>query len=255
MQLAVLVLFVNKFYLDMSWRKEECKMRNLNFKVIVDGMLIVTLLLSMAYLLIGVDNHEIVGTVFFILFIVHIILNRRWFFSVFKGKYSGMRIFFIGLNFLIFVMMIGLIISGMIFATYTPNFIKTANSIEMARLLHLLTGYWCFVLLSLHLGTNLTPIVNAIKLNDMYKEIIRFAGILLACYGVFAFVRQNIISYLFLQQGFVFFNINQSLSGCLIDYIAIMSFGTMVGYSIKRLFIKINLCKMSKEMKIKSGVD
>ena len=117
----------------------------------------------------------------------------------------------------------------------------------MARLLHLLTAYWCFVLLSLHLGTNLTPIVNAIKLNDMYKEIIRFAGILLACYGVFAFVRQNIISYLFLQQGFVFFNINQSLSGCLIDYIAIMSFGTMVGYSIKRLFIKINLCKMSKE--------
>ena len=77
----------------------------------------------------------------------------------------------------------------------------------------------------------------------------------MACYGVFAFVRQNIISYLFLQQGFVFFNINQSLSGCLIDYIAIMSFGTMVGYSIKRLFIKINLCKMSKEMKIKSGVD
>ena len=161
---------VNKFYLDMSWRKEECKMRNLNFKVIVDGMLIVTLLLSMAYLLIGIDNHEIVGTVFFILFIVHIILNRRWFFSVFKGKYSGMRIFFIGLNFLIFVMMIGLIISGMIFATYTPNFIKIANSIEMARLLHLLTAYWCFVLLSLHLGTNLTPIVNAIKLNDMYKE-------------------------------------------------------------------------------------
>ena len=171
MQLAVLVLFVNKFYLDMSWRKEECKMRNLNFKVIVDGMLIVTLLLSMAYLLIGIDNHEIVGTVFFILFIVHIILNRRWFFSVFKGKYSGMRIFFIGLNFLIFVMMIGLIISGMIFATYTPNFIKIANSIEMARLLHLLTAYWCFVLLSLHLGTNLTPIVNAIKLNDMYKEM------------------------------------------------------------------------------------
>ena len=81
-------------------------MRSVNFRIVVDIMLITALLLSMAYLLIGIDNHEWVGTAFFVLFFVHVYLNRKWFLSIFKGKYSAVRVFRTGLNLVIFILML-----------------------------------------------------------------------------------------------------------------------------------------------------
>ena len=230
-------------------------MRSKNFRIVVDVMLIIALLLSMAYLLIGIDNHEIVGTVFFLLFAVHIVLNRKWFSGIFKGKYSGMRIFRTVLNLAMLVMMLGLMASGLIFATYTPSFIKTAGSVDIARTLHLLTSYWCFVLLSVHLGVNLNAIAGAVKIKAVYREVFRFISIIAACYGVFALMKQNLLSYMFLQQEFVFFDTSQSLIGFFIDYIAIMCFYSIIGYSITRLFIKLNICRANKQMKVKGGME
>lgn len=230
-------------------------MRSINCKIVIDVMLIMALLLSMTYLLIGIDNHEIIGSVFLILCVVHIILNRKWFFYIFKGKYSVSRIFLTGLNVLIFVMIVGLMVSGLIFATYTPSSIKTADSIDIARIMHLITSYWCFVLLAIHLGVNLGTISNVIKVKNIYKEIFRLIGILLACYGVFAFMKHNFLSYMFFQQEFVFFDMKQSLMIFLLDYISILSFGTVVGYSVMRFLTKINLYKMNKQMKTKEEID
>ena len=61
-------------------------------RLIMDvGMTLLPLL--MAYSLIGEMFHEIVGTLIFILFITHHVLNRKWSASLFKGKYSAGRIF------------------------------------------------------------------------------------------------------------------------------------------------------------------
>ena len=49
--------------------------------------------LLMAYSLIGELFHEIIGSLIFILFIIHHILNRKWYGSILKGKYSAKRIF------------------------------------------------------------------------------------------------------------------------------------------------------------------
>lgn len=230
-------------------------MRSVKFKLVIDIMLITGLLLSMAYLLIGIDNHEIVGTVFFLLFIVHMVLNRRWFFSIFKGKYSAARILRTGINLLTLVMMVCLIISGLIFATYTPSVIKTAGSIDMARQLHLVSSYWCFILLSVHLGMNLNVISNAVKANYICREALRLAGIILACYGVYAFMKHDLLSYMFLQQEFVFFDMKQPLALFFADYISIMSFGSVVGYSLMRLSARLNICKMNRQIKTKEEME
>lgn len=239
----------------MSWRKGVCKMRSVKFKLVIDIMLITGLLLSMAYLLIGIDNHEIAGTVFFLLFIVHMVLNRRWFFSIFKGKYLAARILRTGINLLTLVMMVCLIISGLIFATYTPSVIKTAGSIDIARQLHLVSSYWCFILLSVHLGMNLNVISNAVKANYICREALRLAGIILACYGVYAFMKHDLLSYMFLQQEFVFFDMKQPLALFFADYISIMSFGSVVGYSLMRLSARLNICKMNRQMKTKEEME
>lgn len=229
-------------------------MRSVNFRIVVDIMLITALLLSMAYLLIGIDNHEWVGTAFFVLFFVHVYLNRKWFLSIFKGKYSAVRVFRTGLNLVIFILMLGLMVSGMIFATYTPNFIKTADSIYLAGQLHMLCAYWCFVLLSVHLGVNLNMLADAIIKKSVYRELFRFIGIIAAFWGVFAFMRQKILSYMFLQQHFVDFS-GSSLIGFCIDYIAMMSFFALIGYSIMRVFSRVSVCKINRQMKVKGGME
>lgn len=230
-------------------------MRSMNFRIVVDVMLIIALLLSMTYLLIGIDNHEIVGTVFFILMAVHIVLNRKWFFNIFKGKYFAMRILRTILNLIMLAMLLCLMISGFIFATYTPSFIKTAESIDIARTFHLTASYWCFVLFSIHLGMNLNVVANMIKMKTAYREIFRFIGIIAACYGVFALMKHDLLSYMFLKQDFIFFDPGQTLTGFLIDYAAIMSFCSMIGCSIVRLCINFNPYKANKRMKIKGGIE
>ena len=66
----------------------------------------VTMPLLMAYSLIGELFHEITGSLIFILFIIHHILNRRWYGTIAKGKYNAKRIFQSILNLFLLVFMI-----------------------------------------------------------------------------------------------------------------------------------------------------
>ena len=53
-------------------------------RLIIDIGMTLLLPLLMAYSLIGELCHEIVGTLIFLLFIIHHVMNRKWFGSLFK---------------------------------------------------------------------------------------------------------------------------------------------------------------------------
>lgn len=77
-----------------------------------DLAMTVLLLCQMAWLLIGETTHEWTGTAMFLLFIVHHVLNRRWYGSLFKGKHGPARLLQITVDILLRAAMAGLIISG-----------------------------------------------------------------------------------------------------------------------------------------------
>lgn len=77
-----------------------------------DLAMTVLLLCQMAWLLIGETTHEWTGTAMFLLFIVHHVLNRRWYGSLFKGKHGPARLLQITVDILLLAAMAGLIISG-----------------------------------------------------------------------------------------------------------------------------------------------
>lgn len=62
-------------------------------RMTIDIAMTVVLIGLMAYSLIGELTHEILGTVMIVLFVVHHILNRRWFGGLLKSKYRVFRIF------------------------------------------------------------------------------------------------------------------------------------------------------------------
>ena len=58
----------------------------------VDLLMTAALLLLMSYSLIGEAAHEWIGMGMFLLFIAHLILNRKWVGSLRRGRWSAYRI-------------------------------------------------------------------------------------------------------------------------------------------------------------------
>lgn len=56
----------------------------------------------------GLFLHGILGCFLFVLFMLHHILNGRWYSGLKKGRYRPARIFFVGIDFLLFAAMVGM---------------------------------------------------------------------------------------------------------------------------------------------------
>ena len=72
------------------------------------------ILMGGAYLFPSDIIHEILGMALFLLWAVHITLNRRWYSSIFRGKYNARRIMQTVINCAILICVIFLMISGII---------------------------------------------------------------------------------------------------------------------------------------------
>ena len=58
-------------------------------KMGIDLVMTVLLLCQMAYILVGETVVEYLGTSMFVLFILHHLLNRKWYRSLKKGRYGA----------------------------------------------------------------------------------------------------------------------------------------------------------------------
>jgi len=115
----------------------------------------ILLLVLMVHQFTGDVAHEWFGAGMFVLFIIHNILNWKWYRNILKGKYTVFRVFQTAVNLLVFAAMIGLMISGIMMSSYVFAFLRISGGMSFARKLHMLSSYWAFVLISLHLGLQL----------------------------------------------------------------------------------------------------
>ena len=177
-------------------------------KIITDIAMTVLLLLLMSYSMIGEATHEWLGIGMFVLCIFHHTLNRNWSNSLFKGKYTSYRILQTVLVVLALVSMLGSMISGIIISRNVFSFLPITGGQSWARILHMLSAYWGFVFISLHLGLHWSVMMGMAKRLWKKQSIVRSwsvrtAGFLIAGYGVYAFFKREIGSYMFLKNQFV----------------------------------------------------
>lgn len=64
----------------------------MKIKMGIDFLMTVLLFLLMSYQITGQELHEWFGAEMLVLFLLHNILNIRWYGSLFKGKYTLLRI-------------------------------------------------------------------------------------------------------------------------------------------------------------------
>jgi hypothetical protein len=199
----------------------------------------IALLLLMAYSLIGEAAHEWIGLGMFTLVITHNLLNLNWYRNLFKGKYTAFRIFQLILDISLIFIIIGLMVSGISLSRYALTAVPNIISISSARILHMMSAYWGFVLMSLHIGIHANMMINVIrKVTRISKPsvvrtiILRTAAALIGVYGVYALIQRKIVTYMFLQNQFVFFDFEEPLAFFFIDYIAVMALFTFAGHYI-----------------------
>ena len=196
-----------------------------SIRAAVDVGMIVLLPLLMAYSLVGETAHEYLGISMFLLFVVHNILNIKWWKNIFRGKYNYIRILRLIVNILIFIIMISLTISGIMMSRHIFQFINIEGS-SYARMIHLLASYWGLILMSFHAGMHIR------KIPYIKRNILIPIFVLL---GIRAFIRRNIVDYLFLKSQFVLIDFSQSVIITICDYLFISILFMIVGYAVTRL--------------------
>ena len=210
-------------------------------KISVDFVMTVLLLLQMAYMLVGNAVHEWIGTAMVALFMLHHVLNVRWYGNLFKGKYSGIRILQTVVNFSVLFCMFGLMISGIIMSRGVFSFLSINGSMGFARMLHMVTAYWGFLLMGVHLGLHWGMIMRMIRKIRRKKEssklqtwTLRVLAVAISGFGVYTFLKHNLISYMLLKNQFVFFDVQQPLISFIAEYLTMMGLWVCLAYYISR---------------------
>lgn len=197
-------------------------------KIVIDMIMTVLLMFLMARQLTGASAHEWLGAGMLILWIAHHILNRGWYSHLFKGKYTPVRILQTVTNFVVLLSMLGLMVSGIILSREVFAFLPISGGIALARPLHILSAFWGFVLMALHLGLHWNLILSMVRkatgpvTSKPLRILLRIAAVLIAGYGLYAFLKNQFLSYMFLISSFVFFDFERPVLLFFTEYIAIM---------------------------------
>lgn len=206
-------------------------------KIGTDIAMTAALLLLMAYSLIGEKAHEWIGVGMFLLFVLHHILNGKWSSNLLKGKYTVLRIWQTVLVAAVLLCMAGSMISGIVLSYHVFRFLPVHGVYNWARTMHLLCSYWGFVMMSLHLGFHWCMMMAMVKKHmgtsgAIYTWLLRTVAIVIALYGVFAFVHRDFGSYMLLKNEFVFFNFEEPLIFFFLDYLAVMALFVFIGHYV-----------------------
>lgn len=214
------------------------------FKIAVDMVMTVLLLFLMARQLTGDSAHEWLGAGMLILWIAHHILNRSWYSHLFKGKYTPIRILQTVTNFAVLLSMLGLMVSGIILSREVFGFLPVSGGIALARPLHVLSAFWEFVLMALHLGLHWNMILGMVRkatgpvTSKPRRILLRVAAALVAGYGLYAFLKNQFLSYMFLTSSFVFFDFERPVLLFFTEYMAIMGLFIFLGHYVSKAFQK-----------------
>lgn len=214
-------------------------------KPVIDILMTLALLILSGYQFWGESAHEWVDAGMFLLFIAHNILNLNWYKSIFKGKYSAMRIMILCVDCLTLISMLTQIYSGIVISRYVFNFLPINSGLAFARKLHILGAYWGFLIMSFHLGLHWNMIIRITKkslhikeLNKIGTGIMNVIGLIITGYGVYAFVKRDFFKYLFLKSQFVFLDYSEPKIAFYFDLLAIMGACIFIAYHSLKLFSK-----------------
>ena len=197
---------------------------------IVDAAMTVLLLCLMAYQVTGEFLHEWIGIGMTVLVITHQILNRRWYKTLFKGKYNPYRILTAAVNVLLLLLSFAITaFSGMSMSGHAVPFLYGMAPVSFARRMHLSMSHWSFVLMGLHLGLHIPAMAAGLKGKTWLRRTLTAAFAAAAGVGLWLFLKSGILNYLFFRVPFAFLDYEKAGVLVLLENLLILVFFAMLG--------------------------
>ena len=211
-------------------------MRNFlkTIKILTDALMLALFIYLMSYRVTrALGLHAIFGASLFALFILHHILNYRFYRAMFRGKYGFRRILLLVSDLLLTVAMLFMAASslGMSGAVIDLGITMT----QTARDMHIVSTAWGYVLMALHLGFHLHPLLMKAEKKSKGTVLEYAVYVLLAAFAVFgviSFIKSELWQDMFLLRiGHTYITAQTFL----IEYIGILVLGMIVMHGILRI--------------------
>lgn len=221
----------------------------------MDICLTVLLPVLMAEILTGQEFHEWAGVAMTALFIIHHVLNWRWWKNIWKGNYKPVRFVSVMLNLLMLADISALAASGIMMSGFVFDGLPVLGGMILSRRLHLFASHWGMILMSLHLGLHWSM---AVKLGGKLRKekksdsllvwLARGLSVAVALFGIYAFVRQDMADYLFLRTAFVFWDETKTAFLFFAEVIAMMGLFIAIGYYVSKLLTGAKCGQMKQKV-------
>lgn len=190
-------------------------------------------LAQMAYPLFSDSLHEWLGIALFALFVLHNILNAKWYAGLRKGKYSPARALHTITNLLLAVSCLGLLVSGLLLSPTLSGWLHLRAALT-GRKLHMVFSTWSFLLAAVHVGLHGNKMVISIekktKCHKIMRWIVTVAIIVVCAYGLINFFARGLWQRMFLLTDYISWDYTEPLFLCITGYLSIFSLFACTAY-------------------------
>ena len=186
--------------------------------------------------------HEALGAALIALWILHNALNRAFYKSLFKGRYTPRRAIALAVNLCLLASAALLAASGIILSNRVFRFLNISGGLGFARPVHLVASHWYFAFIAFHFALHVPLILGRFSFVRRARErggVPRAAliaiPIAVSVYGAYAFALRGFARYMFFTQQFFFFDLERGLLLFAVDYIAVFVLFATAFYWLCRL--------------------
>lgn len=209
--------------------------KNNRIRLAVDICMTVLLLCLMAYQVTGEAFHEWLGISMTVILIVHNILNRKWYSSLFKGRYTAYRVVSTIVNTLLLASIALTAVCGISMSSHAVPFMYGLLPIAFARQFHLAMSFWSFILMGYHLGLHLPAMTAKVKPSKAVKTVLNVIFFFIAGTGLCLFLKNGIPGYIFFRTPFAMFDYDKTGIIVFLENIAVLFFFAFLGANTLRL--------------------
>ena len=206
----------------------------------LDLVMTLLILVEFAYRLTGSTLHELIGLAMLTLFIVHGAVNWRWFATLLKGRYAGLRTASVTINAVLLISVLLMLVSGVL----NSDLLFSLTQVELdllPRELHTAAAYWLLILIGVHLGMHWRMIVAEARkragacwpawparLRTLPTVSLHVMAAAIAAHGIVASFERSVLSRLTAYYSFGNVELDESILGFFAQYAAIVGLYTVL---------------------------
>lgn len=201
---------------------------------IVDFIASVLFLLLFSYQATGPKVHEWLGVCAALLIVAHLLLNLKWFASLFKGKYRAFRVALTAVGAALLVALVSTVVCGLSISDYAAPFCDGIVRPMTARRFHLACSYWTLFLAALHCGLNFRVLFPRRLSAPRLGLALSLLGVALAGSGLYLLLKSGASNYLLFKSHFAFLDYDKSKPLVLLENFLALFFWGFVGAQLAR---------------------